>query len=50
MPSVVSVNVGIPKSVPYETTSLPTTGIEKDRTVNGVLLDHVRGRRGQCSR
>ena len=29
MASVVSVNVGLPKAVPYETTSLPTTGIEK---------------------
>ncbi len=29
MPSVVAVSVGIPKAVPYETTSLPTTGIEK---------------------
>lgn len=29
MPHVVSVNVGLPRAVPYETTSLPTTGIEK---------------------
>ena len=29
MASVVSVNVGLPKAVPYETTSMPTTGIEK---------------------
>lgn len=29
MPQVVSVNVGMPKAVDYETTSLPTTGIEK---------------------
>lgn len=29
MARIVSVNVGTPKSVPYETTSLPTTGIEK---------------------
>ncbi|MCW2786231.1 MAG: hypothetical protein JWP74_2748 [Marmoricola sp.] len=29
MARVVSVNVGMPKRVPYETTSLPTTGIEK---------------------
>ncbi len=29
MPQVVSVNVGVPRRVDYETTSLPTTGIEK---------------------
>src|SRR5205085_12627947 len=29
MATVVSVNVGLPKAVAYETTSLPTTGIEK---------------------
>jgi len=29
MASVVSVNVGLPRVVAYETTSLPTTGIEK---------------------
>jgi MOSC domain-containing protein YiiM len=29
MPQLVSVNVGMPKPVDYETTSLPTTGIEK---------------------
>lgn len=36
MASVVSVNVGMPKAVPYETTSLPTTGIEK-RPVEGPV-------------
>jgi MOSC domain-containing protein YiiM len=36
MASVVSVNVGMPKAVPYETTSLPTTGIEK-RPVSGPV-------------
>ncbi|RNL78865.1 MOSC domain-containing protein [Nocardioides marmorisolisilvae] len=36
MASVVSVNVGLPKAVPYETTSLPTTGIEK-RPVAGPV-------------
>ena len=36
MASVVSVNVGLPKAVPYETTSLPTTGIEK-RPVDGPV-------------
>ncbi len=29
MPTVVSVNVGLPRPVDFETTSLPTTGIEK---------------------
>jgi len=36
MATVVSVNVGLPKAVPYETTSLPTTGIEK-RPVAGPV-------------
>lgn len=45
MASVVSVNVGLPKAVPYETTSLPTTGIEK-RPVDGpvrITFDGVEG-------
>jgi MOSC domain-containing protein YiiM len=43
--SVVSVNVGMPKRVPYETTSMPTTGIEK-RPVAGpvrITFDGVEG-------
>jgi MOSC domain-containing protein YiiM len=36
MTTVVSVNVGVPKAVPYETTSLPTTAIEK-RPVTGPV-------------
>jgi MOSC domain-containing protein YiiM len=36
MASVVSVNVGMPKAVPYETTSLPTTGMEK-KPVDGPV-------------
>jgi MOSC domain-containing protein YiiM len=42
---VVSVNVGLPKAVPYETTSLPTTGIEK-HPVDGpvrITRDGVEG-------
>jgi MOSC domain-containing protein YiiM len=45
MASVVSVNVGMPKAVPYETTSLPTTGIEK-HPVGGpvaITFDGVEG-------
>src|SRR4051812_5587018 len=45
MASVVSVNVGLPKAVPYETTSMPTTGIEK-RPVDGpvrISFDGVEG-------
>ncbi|HEX4190886.1 MAG TPA: MOSC domain-containing protein [Marmoricola sp.] len=45
MASVVSVNVGMPKAVPYETTQYPTTGIEK-RPVAGpvrITFDGVEG-------
>ncbi|MFL6061889.1 MAG: MOSC domain-containing protein [Marmoricola sp.] len=38
MASVVSVNVGMPKAVPYETTSLPTTGIEKHPVAGPVRI------------
>lgn len=45
MASVVSVNVGMPREVDYETTSLPTSGIEK-HPVDGpvrITLDGVEG-------
>jgi MOSC domain-containing protein YiiM len=38
MASVVSVNVGLPKVVPYATTSLPTTGIEKSPVQGPVRI------------
>jgi len=38
MTQVVSVNVGMPKAVPYQTTSLPTTGIEKQPVVGPVRV------------
>ncbi|MCW2855071.1 MAG: hypothetical protein JWR52_686 [Marmoricola sp.] len=45
MPSVVSVNAGLPKAVPYETTSLPTTAIEKHPVPGPVAIsfDGVQG-------
>lgn len=44
-PRVVSVNVGMPKAVPYETTSLPTTGIEK-QPVDGPVRISLAGVEG----
>jgi MOSC domain-containing protein YiiM len=41
MASVVSVNVGLPKVVPYETTSLPTTGIEKHPVDGPVRITYA---------
>jgi MOSC domain-containing protein YiiM len=45
MPSVVSVNVGMPRVVAYETTSLPATGIEKHPAAGPVRItfDGVEG-------
>ena len=41
MASVVSVNVGLPKAVPYQTTSLPTTGIEKHPVTGPVRITYA---------
>src|SRR5689334_17503753 len=38
---VVSVNVGKPRVVPYETTSLPTTGIEKHPVSGPVRITYA---------
>lgn len=48
MATVVSVNVGMPRSVGYETTSLPTSGIEKHR-VDGSVRITTAGVEGNAS-